>query len=396
MAETITSEQANEVGAIQNNLPGQAMRVAIENKDLLKENGSVYVGTGETNHIEISEGVEYDVPVTKAAVPSSGETGQQYLVHEDGETKFVTQIDGSQVTEVPNATNATNYTKEGGGTESIEQGIENAETKVTELENNLKTNVDNGYYAQYLAGTNSTLWGFESSQVFGGSPVGGNAEAIQAAKVNKQIANVNISDLLVKKPDSSTEYEAKVNLALNAEAASVATGYASGGGIDTRFKGLDSSIDSINSRLDSLGFKTATISYPSNGTGFIVANSARVYQEGKFVYGTFSMPSSVASTSDSSGTIHTLFMARGLSSYPENEVTIATIRNANNSNLIFSLIMSGEPPLLSVFIRTNLNGYWTNYWPTDWSSINFCYRTYAQDGNNWFWGALGDIRTHSR
>ena len=133
MAETITSSQTNEVGAIQNNLPGQAMRVAIENKDLLKENGSVYVGTGETNHIEISEGVEYDVPVTKAAVPNSGETGQQYLVHEDGETKFVTQIDGSQVTEVPNATNATNatnYIKEGGGVESIEDGIKNLETKI--------------------------------------------------------------------------------------------------------------------------------------------------------------------------------------------------------------------------------------------------------------------------
>lgn len=85
MAENINSSVANESGALKNGLPGQIMRVALENKGLLSARGSMYVGTGSTNDITIQtqngESVQYSIPETEAVVPLSGGVREQFLVY---------------------------------------------------------------------------------------------------------------------------------------------------------------------------------------------------------------------------------------------------------------------------------------------------------------------------
>ena len=74
---------SNEPGAIPVNLPYRAMRLSMENKNLLKKQGSIYVGTGTTTEVTITydevDGngnptgktitATYNVPVTEALDP---------------------------------------------------------------------------------------------------------------------------------------------------------------------------------------------------------------------------------------------------------------------------------------------------------------------------------------
>lgn len=62
---------STESGCIAGNLPFKVMRVAMENKGLLKKAGSLYCGTGKVNSVTI-ENEEYDVPVTIAVEPPEG------------------------------------------------------------------------------------------------------------------------------------------------------------------------------------------------------------------------------------------------------------------------------------------------------------------------------------
>ena len=71
----ITSDSKGENGCIASGLALRAMRLAMENKDLLAEAGSMYVGTGETNTINITmeDGTveQFNIPRTIAVEPPS-------------------------------------------------------------------------------------------------------------------------------------------------------------------------------------------------------------------------------------------------------------------------------------------------------------------------------------
>lgn len=75
MSVNITSGSNDEKGCIASGLALKAMRLAMENKDLLAEAGSMYVGTGETNTINITmeDGTveQFNVPRTIAVEPKS-------------------------------------------------------------------------------------------------------------------------------------------------------------------------------------------------------------------------------------------------------------------------------------------------------------------------------------
>lgn len=83
----------NEAGAIPANLPYKAMRLSMENKNLLKSKGSIYVGVGSEKSATItydevdSSGTPtgktittpYTVPVTEALDPPSND-GKTYVL----------------------------------------------------------------------------------------------------------------------------------------------------------------------------------------------------------------------------------------------------------------------------------------------------------------------------
>ena len=75
MSVKITSESENENGCIAAGLALRGMRLAMENKDLLKEAGSMYIGTGRLNKVKIvmENGTEtqFEVPETIAVKPPS-------------------------------------------------------------------------------------------------------------------------------------------------------------------------------------------------------------------------------------------------------------------------------------------------------------------------------------
>lgn len=62
---------STESGCIAGELPLKVMRVAMENKGLLKKAGSLYCGTGKVNSVTI-ENERYNVPVTIAVEPPEG------------------------------------------------------------------------------------------------------------------------------------------------------------------------------------------------------------------------------------------------------------------------------------------------------------------------------------
>lgn len=99
----LTSKNSNEVGAIKNNLPGRAMRVAMENKALLALKGQLYAGTGPTGNSIVVTGMDgasvtYNIPKT-AATPAPttentvltytgvGETGLEWKVANFGSSQ---------------------------------------------------------------------------------------------------------------------------------------------------------------------------------------------------------------------------------------------------------------------------------------------------------------------
>ena len=85
----VTSDNVNEKGAIQNSLPGRAMRVAMENKSLLDAPGKLYAGTGRVNKFKVAGmdgvSVEYSIPQT-VATPAPSSTGTVLTYTGNGET----------------------------------------------------------------------------------------------------------------------------------------------------------------------------------------------------------------------------------------------------------------------------------------------------------------------
>lgn len=69
----VSSNNEHEVGAIMNSLPGRAMRVAMENKDMLTGKGAMYAGTDSVNEITVTGmdngSTTYSVRKTKAVDP---------------------------------------------------------------------------------------------------------------------------------------------------------------------------------------------------------------------------------------------------------------------------------------------------------------------------------------
>lgn len=70
----------DENGCIKNGLRADIMRCCMENKNLLAENGSIYVGTGEK--IIIGEGTSNRITIAKTAALSPGEYGEVLMVKE--------------------------------------------------------------------------------------------------------------------------------------------------------------------------------------------------------------------------------------------------------------------------------------------------------------------------
>ena len=71
------AEVTSNDGFIKNGLPGKVMRMAMESKSMLKEKGSVAVGTGEAITVNVTDGptgavVPYTIYKTVPAVPNSG------------------------------------------------------------------------------------------------------------------------------------------------------------------------------------------------------------------------------------------------------------------------------------------------------------------------------------
>ena len=71
----MSSNNEHEVGAIMNSLPGRAMRVAMENKDMLTGKGAMYAGTNEVNEVTVTGmddgSTTYSVRKTAAVAPPS-------------------------------------------------------------------------------------------------------------------------------------------------------------------------------------------------------------------------------------------------------------------------------------------------------------------------------------
>lgn len=60
-------------GRILDGLPARVMRLAMENKGLLSQRGSMYYGTGETESVTVTpqggQSVTYDIPKTGTIAP---------------------------------------------------------------------------------------------------------------------------------------------------------------------------------------------------------------------------------------------------------------------------------------------------------------------------------------
>ena len=60
-------------GRISDGLPARVMRLAMENKGLLSQRGSMYYGTGETESVTVTpqggQSVTYDIPKTGTIAP---------------------------------------------------------------------------------------------------------------------------------------------------------------------------------------------------------------------------------------------------------------------------------------------------------------------------------------
>jgi len=72
-------------GHIKNGLRADVMRSCMENKNLLEQAGSIYVGTGEK--IVIGEGTDKQITIAKTAALNPGKPGEVLMV-KDGELKY--------------------------------------------------------------------------------------------------------------------------------------------------------------------------------------------------------------------------------------------------------------------------------------------------------------------
>lgn len=72
-------------GHIKNGLRADVMRSCMENKNLLEQAGSIYVGTGEK--IVIGEGTDKQITIAKTAALNPGKPGEILMV-KDGELKY--------------------------------------------------------------------------------------------------------------------------------------------------------------------------------------------------------------------------------------------------------------------------------------------------------------------
>ena len=69
---------------IPNGLPGEAMRKSMENKNILKEKGSLYVGTGAVETVEIL-GNNYSIAQTGTITPDPKKNGTVLVADSDSE-----------------------------------------------------------------------------------------------------------------------------------------------------------------------------------------------------------------------------------------------------------------------------------------------------------------------
>ena len=75
----------DDYGRIKNGLRADVMRCCMENKNLLEENGSIYVGTGEK--IIIGEGTSNRITIAKTKALNPGEYGELLMV-KDGDLNY--------------------------------------------------------------------------------------------------------------------------------------------------------------------------------------------------------------------------------------------------------------------------------------------------------------------
>lgn len=66
----LTEGEEEEVNSIPTNLYARAMRLMMEDKNLLKNRGSIYVGTGKTQTVQpVPDGPVYEIPITAPLNP---------------------------------------------------------------------------------------------------------------------------------------------------------------------------------------------------------------------------------------------------------------------------------------------------------------------------------------
>lgn len=101
MSVNINSGADNEEGCIVSGLALRGMRLAMENKALLEQAGSMYVGTGKKNKIEITmdngSKAQFEVPRTIAVTPpdkldTDATYGIKFKVDDDGNVTSATLV----------------------------------------------------------------------------------------------------------------------------------------------------------------------------------------------------------------------------------------------------------------------------------------------------------------
>lgn len=152
---------------MQNGLPGEPMRKAMETSSKLTKKGSIYVGTGAVETLNVG-GEMYNVYETQACEPTS-DVNQLLVSSSGGNTEF------KNVEEVivGKADVADNYSSD--DSSSPKKPIKNIEKDLNEFKENL---VDNGtqvavnaHNLEWVKGENGgdqnsgTLWGFHMSDI---------------------------------------------------------------------------------------------------------------------------------------------------------------------------------------------------------------------------------------
>lgn len=75
--------QNEEINNIENNQYARVMRLQMENKDLLRQAGALYIGTGYTETVTVfngTESYEVEIPITAALNPPANIPGATYVL----------------------------------------------------------------------------------------------------------------------------------------------------------------------------------------------------------------------------------------------------------------------------------------------------------------------------